>query len=81
MGTLVIRDLDDEVKARLRIRAAERGRSMEAEAREILAVAVRGSRPAKGLGSYLHAQLADIGGAELPIPERNEAARAADLAP
>lgn len=41
MGTLVIRDLDDELKARLRIRAAERGRSMQAEAREILAVAVR----------------------------------------
>jgi plasmid stability protein len=42
MATLVIRDLDDEVKARLRVQAAEHGRSMEAEARAILAAAVRG---------------------------------------
>lgn len=40
MGTLTIRDLDDDVKARLRVRAAHHGRSMEAEAREILAAAV-----------------------------------------
>ncbi|MCB0963819.1 MAG: hypothetical protein KDA98_11050 [Acidimicrobiales bacterium] len=40
MGTLTIRDLDDDVKARLRVRAAHNGRSMEAEAREILAAAV-----------------------------------------
>ena len=36
MATLVIRRLDDAVKARLRVRAAQKGRSMEEEAREIL---------------------------------------------
>jgi plasmid stability protein len=40
MGTLTIRDLDDAVKDRLRVRAATNGRSMEAEARAILAAAV-----------------------------------------
>ena len=35
--TLTIRNLDEEVKQKLRLRAAEHQRSMEAEAREILA--------------------------------------------
>lgn len=36
MATLNIRNLPDEVHAALRIRAAQKGRSMEAEARQIL---------------------------------------------
>ena len=36
MASITIRNLDDDVKRRLRIRAAEHGRSMEEEAREIL---------------------------------------------
>ena len=36
MGSLLIRNLDDRLKARLRIRAAAQGRSMEEEARQIL---------------------------------------------
>jgi plasmid stability protein len=37
MGTLTIRNLDDAVKRELRKRAAERGVSMEQEARDTLA--------------------------------------------
>lgn len=62
MATLMIRDLDDEVKARLRVQAAEYGRSMEAEARALVAVAVSGRRPTSGLGSYIRHQFAEIGG-------------------
>ncbi len=40
MATLLIRNLDDSVRDKLRVRAAKRGRSMEAEAREILSGAV-----------------------------------------
>ena len=40
MATLNIRNLPGEVHRRLRVRAAEHGRSMEAEARAILAAAV-----------------------------------------
>jgi plasmid stability protein len=40
MSMLTVRDLDPEVKARLRERAARHGRSMEAEVRLILAAAV-----------------------------------------
>ena len=37
MATITIRNLPDPVRDRLRLRAAKRGRSMEAEAREVLA--------------------------------------------
>jgi len=36
MVSITIRGLDESLKSKLRIRAAEHGRSMEAEAREIL---------------------------------------------
>jgi plasmid stability protein len=36
MASITIRNLDDALKTRLRVRAAERGRSMEEEARRIL---------------------------------------------
>jgi plasmid stability protein len=47
MGTLTIRKLDDRVKQALRKRAAERGVSMEEEARNILRKEVVGSGPIK----------------------------------
>ena len=36
MASLTIRNIDDALKTRLRVRAAEHGRSMEEEARHIL---------------------------------------------
>src|SRR5215471_20887223 len=48
MATLTIRRLDDKTKARLRIRAAHHGHSMEEEAREILRSALTASPPATG---------------------------------
>ena len=42
-STLTIRNLDDEVKRKLRLCAASHQRSMEAEAREILASVLSGS--------------------------------------
>ncbi len=79
MASLTIRDLDDDVKTRLRVQAAEHGRSMEAEARALLTAALSGRRPPRGLGSYIAAQFAQIGGVELEIPRDHEPARAADL--
>lgn len=75
----MIRDLDDNVKARLRIQAAENGRSMEAEARTLLAAALTGRRPSRGLGSYIREQFADADSGDLVVPSRTEPARAADL--
>lgn len=79
MASLMIRDLDDVVKARLRIQAAEHGRSMEAEARSILAAALSGRRPPRRLGSFIHDQFADIGGVDLDVPPRADVAGAVDL--
>jgi plasmid stability protein len=42
MATLTVRNLDDDIVRRLRIRAAEHGRSAEAEHREILRLALIG---------------------------------------
>lgn len=79
MATLMIRDLDESVKARLRVQAAENGRSMEAEARLLLAAALSGRRPQRGLGSYIHDQFAEIGGVDLESPRSDEPARAVDF--
>lgn len=81
MANLTIRGLDDETKTRLRVRAARHGRSMEAEARHILADAlvVEADAPATGLGSRIHARFAALGGVELELPARSEQPRSADL--
>ncbi len=79
MATLMIRDLDEDVKARLRVQAAEHGRSMEAEARQILRAALSGRRPPRGLGSYINEQFAEVGGFDLEIVRSSEAARTADF--
>lgn len=79
MATIVIRDLDPEVKARLRRQAAANGRSMEAEARAVLGEAVGSVRPPRGLGSYIQGRFAAIGGVDLEIPKRTGDAPAADL--
>jgi len=64
------------VKARLRVRAAEHGRSMEAEARAILASALTEHSAESGLGSRIHERFAAIGGADLSLPPRSDAPRA-----
>jgi len=79
MGALSIRNLDDDVKARLRRRAAGNGRSMESEVRAILADAVRDLETSDGLLQSMLDRLGEIGGAEIELPPRRTPARAADL--
>ncbi|HVT05408.1 MAG TPA: Arc family DNA-binding protein [Thermoanaerobaculia bacterium] len=62
MAQLVVRQLDDDVKARLQRRARLHGRSMEEEVREILRNAVRGEGGVRvALGSRLAARFARLG--------------------
>ena len=49
MANLAIRNLDNDVKRRLRVRAAEHHRSMEEEVRIILRNAVKGERTGPGI--------------------------------
>ncbi len=79
MAAMSIRDLDDQVKQRLRVRAARNGRSMEAEIRAILADAVSEPSASDGLFTALLDRFGDIGGVELELPARATPARAADL--
>ena len=70
MDSITVRNLDDGLKRRLRVRAAENGRSMEQEAREILKHALEKAVPVRNLGSAIHARFAPLGGVELEIPPR-----------
>jgi antitoxin FitA len=78
MAQLLVRNLEDEVKARLQRRARRHGRSTEEEVREILRNAIRGEGKAREpLGSRIRARFARIGLDE-DLPElRGEAARPA----
>ena len=79
MASIVIRGLDQSVKDQLAAQAKEHGRSMEAEARDILTKATQ--RPNVGLALFRAAQ--EVGGIEdledLPVPGRTDIARVADL--
>lgn len=81
MSTLTVRGLDDETHARLRVQAAQHGRSMEAEVRAILQDSVSPPAPARGLGSRIHARFAGLAESEseFELPARSEAPRAADF--
>ncbi len=82
MAQLVIRRIDDDVKERLRRRAARRGRSLEAELRDILRAAAREPQPeAGGLGSRIARRFKSVGfDGELPALPR-QPARPAKLGP
>ncbi len=74
MASLTIRNLEESLKASLRLRAAHHGRSMEEEARQILRQAVMPVRQEKGnLAQRIHLRFASIGVDELPVPARHEA--------
>jgi plasmid stability protein len=70
MGSLTIRNIDDALKRRLRLRAAGHGRSMEEEVREILRMTVGPSPVPSDLGRSIHARFAALGGVELDLPAR-----------
>ena len=76
---LTIRNLDDDLKDRLRVRAAQHGRSMEAEVREIIRAAMEHDEDNVGLGTAIHRRFAKYGGVDLPIPPRDEYPRVPDL--
>ena len=72
MDSITINDVDLTLKRRLSERAAERGRSIEEEALEILKTALEGSPPPeKGFGTALHEIFKSVGGVELEAPERD----------
>ena len=71
---LTIRNIDPSVKERLRVRAAQHGRSMEAEARSILQASLREPEPAIEMNLYerIRARFAPFGDVDdLELPARD----------
>ena len=71
MASITIRKLDEQTKARLRVRAAHRQRSMEDEARNILraALAEEVSAP-RNLAETIRRRFKPLGGIDLRLPVR-----------
>ena len=70
MASMTIRNLDEDIKQRLRVQAAEHGRSMEEEARAILRTALTEAASPTNLAQAIRARFAPLGGVELDIPSR-----------
>jgi plasmid stability protein len=79
MATLTIRNLDERVKALLRVEAARHGRSMEEEVRVILQNALTGTANVTGFGSRVHERFASLADKGVTIPDRTEQPRAAEF--
>ena len=77
MSTLTIRQLDERTHARLRGRAAEHGRSVEAEVRAILDAAV--NVPERNFLLSLRDVVAHVGGLDLELPPRTDEPRPVDV--
>ena len=71
-ASITIRNLDRSLKERLRIRAAQQGRSMEAEARRILetALAPQDGPSARHLFDRIRSRFEPLGGVDLELPPR-----------
>lgn len=70
MASLTIRNLDNNLKAQLRLRAARHGRSMEAEARSILSQSLNPPVIEQNLAMAVHQRFESLDLESLPIPPR-----------
>ncbi len=74
MATMTIRNIDEQLKAKLRVNAAMHGRSMEEEARDILrSVLTQQAAGSVSLVQSIRARVASFGGVDLEIPAREPA--------
>ena len=71
MADLLVRNIPDDVKRRLAVRAAENGRSQSAEAVAILEESLQPAK--KTWFEILYEGCQEIGGVELELPERHPA--------
>lgn len=73
MATLMIRSIDERVKAELRVIAARRGVSMEQHARDIIERAVLGPSPDEPFADRIRRRFAGVATEALPVPPRQAA--------
>lgn len=80
MSAISVRDLDEAVTDRLKVRAARHGRSMEAEVRAILTESVSADDEQQvNLAEAVRQRFAATGGVALDLPPRQDLPCAADL--
>lgn len=72
MAALTIRNVDDAIKTALRLRAAQRGVSMEEEARTILRQVLSPSRSMQPMGRRLLARFSKVSQEDFVLPVRQE---------
>jgi len=67
MGSLIVRNVPESIKDRLKRRAKKHGRSMEEEVREILRRAAHEEeKPAVGIGTEFANKFRELGPGEFP---------------
>ena len=79
MASLTIRNLDEDLKSKLRVEAALHGNSMEEEVRCILRRTLTAAPAPRGLGTRIAQRFGAIGGVELELPAREAEPRAPDF--
>ena len=70
MASITIRNLDDDIKQSLRVRAAMHGHSMEEEVRAILRRVMGEAAPPRNLAASIRARVAPSARADLELPAR-----------
>ena len=73
MANITIRNLDDEIRIRLRVLAAGNGNSMEEEVRQILRRAVGREPRSRDLASIIRSHFGPTNGVDLELPPREPA--------
>jgi len=83
MASMTIRNIDDQLKARLRVQAAQHRHSMEDEARDILRAALSTSAriEQRSLAESIRSRIEPLGGVELDLPAREAIADRVNLGP
>jgi antitoxin FitA len=79
MTQITIRNIDDAVRLKLRTRAAAKGRSLEAELREIITRAASEAESTVDVGQSILQRVQRLGGVELQIPPRSKARKLPDF--
>jgi antitoxin FitA len=81
VASITIRNLDDALKHKLRLRAAHRNRSMEDEARDILRTALaQEAVPSGNLADAIRRRIEPLKGVELSLPPRGPMREPPDFA-
>lgn len=74
MASITIRNLDDRVKERLRVVAAQAGHSMEEHVRRLIEREVDTTLPATGFGTWMHEQFRGVDTSDFEAPARTTVA-------